>query len=474
MSTLQNCPADYVRNECLSLLLLITARNSEIQTSATFQGLVETIFSILEEEGLTRTSQVTCDLLQCLMNLISNSLCQKYIRESTGFALLIQAMDMALSGRTSNDVEDEGDDDFDTSRVPDEVRWGCLSRLVDVALAIAGGGPRSGAGEPPVEAAANQAALIRDDAFGLCRYLLDSKISSSAKLRLAELFEAMVVSAQAAKALQSSDKGKPLLFVLAAALLGAETQTPLRCALGRILGQALICHPPLQAFLCDSLRPSELTVPSETPAGRTIVDLLENAGLESERFWFAVHLLLATMWGNAQVQDTCVRLPIEHNDQEPETLLNLILRVFVACANGVRSSAGRNPDDFSFGSPAAAKEFSLETPAITLVAMLKLLTYWIAMCPAALGAFATSPAMVHMAMELTTFTSSLGPVLQTQIEGLSSFLLGICVKADEAASYWRMVWSGAVNIRETMSKSGNILGVVSSGETLRGPNVAIG
>lgn len=453
---------EHVRNESMGLLLLLTSSNADIQTSVTFQGLVETIFGMLEEEDLTRGGKICRDLLQCFMNLISNVTCQKYVRESSGFALLVSAMSTALTGRRAGAEPDE-DDEFDQVDVPEDVRWACFGLLVDAALAIAGAGG-GGDGETSPEAAANQGRLIRDGGLGLCQYLLDARVALQAKLRIAELLQALEPCTLAATAFQSYDHGAPPLFIVAESLLGASTPLALRCALGRVLGRTLARHAKLQDFICGSLTPQlEVEVPpgGVQPAGRQVATILEDAAgghLEPERFWFALQLTLAMLTGNADVQSFCTALPVAvPSDAGPaETFLELMLRVFSAVARACISGLGSGREDDSLGSPEAdGTTLDFEHPAVALVGSLKLLTYWLTSCPAALVPFATSPVTVPLVVDLTSLGAGCGPYYQSQIEGLASLLLGICIKAEhddvDAASLMALV-AGRVGIENFQQK----------------------
>ena len=63
-----------------------------LRTIVTVQGFIETVFSILEDEDLALGGKVARDLLQCLMNIVGNSTCQKYLRETAAGMLLIKAL----------------------------------------------------------------------------------------------------------------------------------------------------------------------------------------------------------------------------------------------------------------------------------------------------------------------------------------------------------------------------------------------
>ena len=102
------------------------------------QGFIETVFSILEDEDLTLGGKVARDLLQCLMNIVGNSTCQKYLRETAagmhlieapiadlcglfcivvaacqdGAASLVSAISLAVTGKPSEE-EDEEDERWD-------------------------------------------------------------------------------------------------------------------------------------------------------------------------------------------------------------------------------------------------------------------------------------------------------------------------------------------------------------------------
>jgi len=133
--------------------------------------------------------------------------------------------------------------------------------------------------------------------------------------------------------------------------------------------------------------------------------------------------------GNANVQSVCVSMPIAiPSDAGPaESFLDLMLRVFSACSrscNSLHAAGEAAPGD-------AVTPPSPDAPAAVIVAALKLLTYWLANCPAALVPFASSPVMVPLAMDLTKMGSQHGPFFQIQVEGLAALLMGACIRAEQ-------------------------------------------
>ena len=255
MQVLQSCHIDYVRNEALSFLLLITRSNEEIQKIVTVQGLVETVFQILEEEDLGLGGKVARDLLQCLGNLVGNATCQKYIRETGGFGLIVGAMATCLSGRRAGahegEEEEDEDQDQDDGRldVPEEARWACLRLLIDASLALVGRkGPSTGdaGSQSQSEASANVDALIRAGAWGLCRHLSDAKVAVSAKLSVIELLAVLEPSALTPHMLEAegANGSPPLLGGMATALMAAGTPVAMRSALGRLVGRAVARRAP--------------------------------------------------------------------------------------------------------------------------------------------------------------------------------------------------------------------------------------
>lgn len=427
MHVLQTSPIDYVRNECLSLLLLLTAANADIQTIVTVQGFIETVFSILEDEDLALGGKVARDLLQCLMNIVGNSTCQKYLRETDGAASLVSAISVAVAGRPS----EEDDEEDERPEIPGESRWACLSLLVDAALSLA---------SPPdaaeAEAEANRLALVKAGALDLCRHLSDPQLAEAAQLMLVRLFQSLEKCPQAADRLQSfgrgkQDSGRPLLFDLAAVLLGPVTRLSLRNALGRVLCRCVARHASLQSFLCSSLSPElQADSPEVRPAGRLLVDVLEAACLSGgggsasvEVSWFALSLLLAMMRGNASVQSACTTMPVLiPSDAGPaKTFQELLFAAFSATVRKSLASHDQEAEDLMSG---PSHEVS------TLLGFLKLLLYWLATCPSVLGSFATSPVMIPLAIDLTCLDGRCGPFCRTQIEGLACLVMGACIKAE--------------------------------------------
>ncbi|CAK0866791.1 unnamed protein product, partial [Prorocentrum cordatum] len=450
MRVLQESPIDYVRNECLSLLLLLTASESEIQTIVTVQGLVETVFNILEEEDLAAGGKVARDLLRVLCNLLGNATCQRYVREAGGMSSLVAAMAMAISGRPAEDGPEGGPVDEDdvllaqmADMVPEESRWACLGLLADAALLLAGS---------QAEATANQQALVRAGALGLCRHVLDGQpggpprasqaMALAAKLRLVHLLEALEASPLAARALAAyGEEEPPLLFLLTRAVVGPGVPLGLRSAVGRVLGRTLARHAELQSLVCSSLSPQLEQEPgaSAAPAGRQVVEVLEAAAAERPdgvRLWFSLHLLLAMLHGNEAVQTACGSLPVavpgEEDAGPAETLLALLMRVFPACARACSAAAAvAEADGAPVPGPESVRELGPQSPAAGLLAVMKVLAYWMSRCSAPLQLFASSPVAMPAAIELTTFSEQLGAFFKLQVEGLAGVLMGVCIKAEQ-------------------------------------------
>lgn len=414
MNVLQSSPIEYIRNESLGLLLLITASNADIQTIVTVQGFIETIFSILEDEDLTAGGKVARDLLQCLINVVGNPTCQKYLRETNGAASIVSAISSVITGKPS----DEDEDDFEEyEKREGEHRWSCLSLLVDASLALVEGD----------QAEANRLALVKAGALELLQHLAEP-MAEAPQLRLLRVFEALEPCPQAAERLQSFARRRvPLLFDLVAVLLGPVTPLTLRNALGRVLCRCIARHSSLQSFLCSSLGPELQEEPNEaTPAGRLVVELLEAAarggGASSDSLWFALQLLLATLVGNANVQTACVAMPVSiPSDAGPaETFQELLFRAFSAMARTVGAHANEADSD---GRP---------NELACLVGFLKLLLYWLANCPPVLSSFATSPVMIPVAMDLTAFSGA-GAFYGVQIQGLACLIMGACIMSESEA-----------------------------------------
>lgn len=411
MHVLQSSPIDYVRNESLGLLLLITAGNADIQTIVTVQGFIETIFSILEDEDLTAGGKVARDLLQCLINVVGNATCQKYLRETNGAASIVSAISMAVTGKS-----EEEDDEYEKRET--EHRWSCLSMLVDASLALA----------QSDQAEANRLALVKAGALELLQHLADP-MAEVPQLRLVQLFEALEPCPQAAERLQSFARRRaPLLFDLVAVLLGPVTPLTLRNALGRVLCRCIARHSSLQSFFCSSLGPELQEEPNEaTPAGRLVVDLLEVAarggGASPEALWFALQLLLATLIGNASVQSACMAMPVSiPSDAGPaETFQELLFRAFSAMARTVAAHDEAEPD------------MTRPNEAASLVGFLKLVLYWLANCPSVLSNFAMSPVMIPVVMDLTAFSCA-AAFYTVQVQGLACLVMGACIMSEREAA----------------------------------------
>lgn len=461
MEILQSCQIDYVRNESLGLLLLLTATHKEIQQIVTMQGLADTVFALLAEEDLGAGGKVARDLLRCLTNVSGNTTCQRCIRETGGLSSLITMTGAALVGKRASSEEDaeepeEDEDEFGRiqrlrAEVSHEARWACFLLLLDVAFAFAGppagaagaaGGPAAAsagggaAAEANREVTANRDALIRSGALDLLRWLSDARITVDAKVRLVRLLEAVEMAPLAAKRLEQLDErvGVTLLSSLAAMLLGSGAAPPLKNALGRVLCRTISRHSALQLSLLASLSPQiGLAEPGEEmPVMRQVVSFLEKAASgrpEPEPLWFAFHLLFAMLCGNSSVQSALptMRIAFPGGEEPAEFCLDLFLKAFSGCAlhclhatredEEVAEDASKPPDEPS-------------SPAAALVAAFKLLAYWLASCPPALAAFAGSPVTIPRTMDLISIGDTCGGFFRLHVEGFAALTMGLCIKAD--------------------------------------------
>lgn len=457
MHLLQNCQIDFVRNGCVSLLLLLTATNEEIQKIVVVNGAVESIFAILKEEDLSVGGKVARDLLQILKNLVGNATCQRYIRESECLASLVAALSAAVSGPSDDGGYVDGLGYVDAVGRPDlseEVRWKCLTLMTDVALALVGGTVGGEESEANPEAAANQDALVRAGVLGLCGHLSDARVELPAKLKLVELLNAFAENRLAAQVLQSFKRGSPPICTVTLVLVQPGTPLPLRSAVGRFASRAIARHEDLQSFLCSSLSPQlELSDGELPPPGQQIVHLIQRVvtgHCEPERLWFAMHLVLGMLFTNPNVQSACVSMPVAVPDDAgpAETFLELMFRLFSSTANAC-----------SHAKLSADAEVDAERTPCTfvaaLVSILKVLTYWFSSCTEALVPFATNPVMVPLMKQLTSADSVRDPFLRMQVEGLACLLMGICVKCTErevdAGSLMALLGS-SVGVEEYQSK----------------------
>lgn len=258
-------------------------------------------------------------------------------------------------------------------------------------------------------------------------------------MRLVELLGVVGKSADAARVLERERAGSgAMLSMLVTVLLNPSTALPLRAGLGRVLCRIVRTQGSLQRFILCSLSPSlEISDDGQVAIGRQIIVALEdaasdNAELQPQCLWFSLHLLLAMLHDNAEVQSVSASLPVAIPDDAgpPETLLDLMLKVFSATAKVCRGQP-RTSDNFGDQIAPVSDASDPEAPATGLLGVLKFFVYWLAVSPTALDTFARSPVTIPLTMDLTTIGSTCGAFFRIQIEGLACLLMGICVKGEQ-------------------------------------------
>ena len=94
MNTMQSSSQDFIRNECLALILALTAsKHTELLTIICFQGGCEQIISILLEETRHASfGMIAKSCLTALQNLSQHSACLKYMREAGCIASMLDVL----------------------------------------------------------------------------------------------------------------------------------------------------------------------------------------------------------------------------------------------------------------------------------------------------------------------------------------------------------------------------------------------
>jgi len=154
------------------------------------------------------------------------------------------------------------------------------------------------------------------------------------------------------------------------------------------------------------------------------------------------------LFSNSELQSVCVSLPVAvpSDAGPPETFLGLVFRVFSACTSAVCN--GSSGDSAQSPEPVPASP-GPSSPAATLIAVLKLIVYWLSSCEAALVPFATNAVTLTHALALTCAGDMCTPFFRIQIEGLASLLIGACIKVEQ----------GDVDVVSLMAKLASHVGI---------------
>lgn len=469
MGILQTCHIDYVRNESLGLLLLLTASNSNVQQIVTMQGLADTIFELLLEEDLGVGGRIARDLISCLGNVAGNATCQRCIRETGGIPALVAALEVALLGKRAAAAEDESDDDevavaAPVPRLDGGGRWTCFHMLADCVFTLCG----EASEESIQDVADNRDALVRGGVLDLLRSFSSPTVATEAKLRLVGIFDVLGRTKLAAAKLQHADQEEhtPILTLLASNLITGDAPVPLRNAILKAVCRTISIHSDLQLSLLVALTPQIGDTSEEVPAGRRVIALLEQAATfqPGPNLWYAFHLLLAMIQGNANVQSALptMRIAFAGTDDAPaELFLDLLLMAVSGCAKEIHADTASDdvePDETIL--PGSAAPDSPCCAPASLVSALKFLAYWFSCCPSTITAFISSPVVLPQIMDLMDLGKDItGDFFRTQIEGLSALIMGICLKAEIGQDTSRLIALVAkkVGIEEFYRKVDRIL-----------------
>ncbi|CEM25445.1 unnamed protein product [Vitrella brassicaformis CCMP3155] len=389
MQILQDAKTDFVRNEALQLLYLLTETNTEIQKIVTFQGCIESLFAVISEEDISRHfTSVTRTALRCLLNFLSNPYCVKYVRETGGIRAMCDLMAKALEPtKTAEDSSPtaassrsvEGDDHKCAQAVEYLIRG--------TILLLQGGGEAPEAGKSVEH---NQNAFVSSGFLDLaCRHVNDTRLPLDLRHQVCEaILRVACGNAQASKALQSFTKcddrhtewasrhrvghssanrdGQtdvsvpPPLFFLVDELLADSTDLPMRAAIATTIQLLVAGDTNLQSFLLSTLAPQLQPDPSciafnTMPPGRAIVQSIDDVmrarqhdgktatdeeeekreselaeGLMVQKLWYGLEVVLAMLGTSQEVQSVAVQMPVEiPSDAGPaETLSGKLLRLF--------------------------------------------------------------------------------------------------------------------------------------------------
>lgn len=106
MEVLEHEEADFVRNECLNVLLILLSQSEELRRITTFQNLPENLMSIISNEIFSDDSipidsdiTVVCyDCLRCIQFLFCSQPAQKYFDQTGLIFRLVELLSFLLTG----------------------------------------------------------------------------------------------------------------------------------------------------------------------------------------------------------------------------------------------------------------------------------------------------------------------------------------------------------------------------------------
>ncbi|XP_033738729.1 general vesicular transport factor p115-like isoform X2 [Pecten maximus] len=373
---------EIIRNDALLLLIQLTKNNANLQKIVAFENAFERLFDVIAEEGDSDGGIVVEDCLILLLNLLKNNASnQNFFRESS----FIQRLSPFFNLKSDQQASQPG---WSAQKVTN------IHKMLQLVRTLVS--PNS----PQQQMSACQRSMFQCGLVQqLCTILMASGVPADVLTEtintVAEVIRGNPQNQEYfASVMAPSNPPRPAIVVLLMSMVNEKQPFTLRCAVLYCFQSFLYRNEIGQSQIVQTLLPTSSDA-NTISAGQLLCGGLFSADCLSN--WFAAVALLHAIMENPTQKEQLLRVQLATSLGSPPVSL------LQQCCN-ILSQGGKIQ---------------------TRVGLLMLMCGWMSSCPIVVAHFLTNTANIPFL--ITQVSASESDENETLVQGLCSFLLGICV-----------------------------------------------
>ncbi|XP_060071350.1 general vesicular transport factor p115-like [Ylistrum balloti] len=373
---------EIIRNDALLLLIQLTKNNANLQKIVAFENAFERLFDVITEEGDSDGGIVVEDCLILLLNLLKNNASnQNFFRESS----YIQRLSPFFNLKSDQQTSQPG---WSAQKVTN------IHKMLQLVRTLVS--PNS----PQQQMSSCQRSMFQCGLVQqLCTILMASGVPADVLTEtintVAEVIRGNPQNQEYfASVMAPSNPPRPAIVVLLMSMVNEKQPFTLRCAVLYCFQSFLYRNEIGQSQIVQTLLPTSSDA-NTISAGQLLCGGLFSADCLSN--WFAAVALLHAIMENPTQKEQLLRVQLATSLGSPPVSL------LQQCCN-ILSQGGKIQ---------------------TRVGLLMLMCGWMSSCPIVVAHFLTNTANIPFL--ITQVSASESDENETLVQGLCSFLLGICV-----------------------------------------------
>ncbi|XP_069124785.1 general vesicular transport factor p115-like isoform X2 [Argopecten irradians] len=373
---------EIIRNDALLLLIQLTKNNANLQKIVAFENAFERLFDVIAEEGDSDGGIVVEDCLILLLNLLKNNASnQNFFRESS----FIQRLSPFFNLKSDQQASQPG---WSAQKVTN------IHKMLQLVRTLVS--PNS----PQQQMSACQRSMFQCGLLQqLCTILMASGVPADVLTEtintVAEVIRGNPQNQEYfASVMAPSNPPRPAIVVLLMSMVNEKQPFTLRCAVLYCFQSFLYRNEIGQSQIVQTLLPTSSDA-NTISAGQLLCGGLFSSDCLSN--WFAAVALLHAIMENPTQKEQLLRVQLATSLGSPPVSL------LQQCCN-ILSQGGKIQ---------------------TRVGLLMLMCGWMSSCPIVVAHFLTNTANIPFL--ITQVSASESDENETLVQGLCSFLLGICV-----------------------------------------------